>query len=54
MLVGGIPQKAFNIKEQYPPKGNESMIENLKQLSYLTYGGDRAEIETAILEKYKK
>jgi len=54
ILMKGIPQKAFNIKEQYPPKGNESMIENLKQLSYLTYGGDRAEIEAGILVKYKK
>ncbi len=54
MLVGGRPQKAFNIKESFPPAGNTAIAENLKQLSYLTYGGDRAEIEAEILAKYKK
>ncbi len=54
ILMKGIPQKAFNIKEPYPPKGNDAIAENLKQLSYLTYGGDREEIEADILAKYKK
>lgn len=54
MLVNGRPQKAFNIKEPFPPEGNPSVIETLKQLSYLTYGGDRAEIEENISKKYKK
>jgi hypothetical protein len=54
MLVNGRAEKAFNIKESYPPKGNPAVVETLKQLSYLTYGGDREEIERGILEKYKK
>ncbi len=54
MLVGGKTVKAFNIKEPYPPKGNPDVIDTLKQLSYLSYGGDRAEIEAGILKKYKK
>ena len=54
MLVGGRPQKAFNIKESFPPAGNTAIAENLKQLSYLTYGGDRAEIESEILAKYNR
>jgi hypothetical protein len=54
MLVAGRPQKAFNVKESFPPKGNPALIETLKQLSYLTYGGNREEIEADILEKYKK
>jgi hypothetical protein len=54
MLIKGIPQKAFNIKEPFPPKGNDDVVETLKQLSYLTYGGDRAEIEEGILRKYQK
>jgi len=54
MLVKGIPQKAFNLKEFYPPKGNPDIVDTLKQLSYLTYGGDRAEIEEGIVNKYRK
>jgi type IV secretory pathway TraG/TraD family ATPase VirD4 len=54
MLVRGVPQKAFNLKEDFPPKGNPEIVETLKQLSYLTYGGDRAAIEADILKKYKK
>lgn len=54
MLVGGKPVKAFNMRASEPPKGNPAIIETLKQLSYLTYGGDRANIEANILRKYKK
>jgi hypothetical protein len=53
-LVKGVPQKAFNIKEGFPPKGKPEIIETLKQVSYLTYGGDRNIIENNILNKYKK
>lgn len=53
-LVHGVPQKAFNIKEGFPPKGKPEIIETLKQVSYLTYGGDRNIIENNILNKYKK
>ncbi len=54
MLVNGRVSKAFNIKEPFPPRGNPDILESLKQLSYLTYGGNRAEIEENILKKYKK
>ena len=54
MLVNGKPTKAFNIKTLPPPQGNPAMIETLKQLSYLTYGGDRNAIEQEILAKYRK
>lgn len=54
MLVGGKTVKAFNLKEPYPPKGNPDTAEKLKQISYLTYGGDREAIEASILKKYKK
>ena len=53
MLVNGRPAKAFNIKASTPPKGNPTIVETLKQLSYLTYGGDKSEIEAEILKKYK-
>lgn len=54
MLVNGKTAKAFNVKEEAPVKGNIQVAENLKQLSFLTYGGDREEIEKKILEKYQK
>jgi hypothetical protein len=54
MLVGGKTVKAFNVKGVSAPVGKQVVAENLKQLSYLTYGGDRAEIEAEILAKYKR
>lgn len=54
MLVDGKPTKAFNIKTLPPPQGNPSVIDALKHVSYLTYGGDRKAIEEEILKKYKK
>lgn len=54
MLVAGRPAKAFNMRIGAPPKGNPDIVETLKQLSYLTFGGDREIIESNILKKYKK
>ncbi len=54
MLIGGKTAKAFNVKAVDSPKGNLEILDTLKQLSYLTYGGDREEIERNILAKYKK
>jgi hypothetical protein len=39
---------------KYPEGGNKSVAEKIKELSYLKYGGDREEVEAAIMEKYKK
>ena len=54
LLINGRAEKAFNLSETFPPKGNPEAIESLKQLSYLTFGGNREEIEKGILEKYRK
>ncbi len=54
MLVNGRAEKGFNIHEPFPPKGDPAIVESLKQLSYLTFGGNRTEIEEGILKKYKK
>ncbi len=54
LLFNGKTTKAFNVKAVSAPLGKQTIADNLKQLSYLTYGGDRAEIETEILAKYKK
>jgi len=52
MLVDGRPAKPFNIETLPPAQGNFEIAENLKQLSYLTYGRDREEVEMEIRAKY--
>ena len=54
ILVDGVPQKSFNLKEGFPPKGNPEVVEKLKQLSYLQFGGNREDIEAEIAKKYEK
>jgi hypothetical protein len=54
MLAGGIPQKPFNIRVPAPQKGDATLADKLKELSYLTFGRDRAQVEAEVLAKYKK
>lgn len=54
MLSHGKPTKPFNIRMMPQEKGNPNIVENLKELSYLTYGQDRDMVEESIMEKYKK
>lgn len=54
MLVSGSPSKAFNLRISPPENGNNSVVDTLKQLSYLSYGGERNTIESNIMSKYKK
>jgi len=54
MLSGGKPVRPFNIEFTWPPKGNEKIADNLKELSYLKYGQDRDYVEANIMEKFKK
>lgn len=53
LLARGVPQKPFNIVTYPPSKGNQNVVEQLKQLSYLTYGRDRREVEAEIVAKYQ-
>jgi hypothetical protein len=63
MLVDGRPAQAFNINtifDGYAPKSGPDRTEEdnqkiaaVKQLSYLKYGRDRADIEQEILNKFK-
>ncbi|MGI9118293.1 MAG: type IV secretory system conjugative DNA transfer family protein [Minisyncoccia bacterium] len=54
MIVNGVPTpKPFNLTLADYPKGNPEIVENLKQLSYIKYGRDRAEVEAEIMAKYK-
>ena len=52
ILVGGIPQKPFDLKTPDLPPLNHEQTNDLIQLSSLTYGRDRATVETMIRERY--
>ena len=52
LLSKGVPQKPFNMKTADLPAGNEAQVDDLRELSYLTYGRDRATIEASIRQRY--
>jgi len=52
ILANGVPQKPFNIKTLNLEKGNPAQVDDLRELSYLTYGRDRATIEASIRSRY--
>lgn len=54
MLANGQPVKPFSVEALPPQEGNPGQVEKLKELSYLKYGRDRKEVESEIMEKYKK
>jgi len=53
MLVNGQPTKPFNMHTLPPEDGNPSIVEDLKELSYVKYGRDREEVEAEIMGRYK-
>ena len=52
ILSRGVPQRPFNIRTLDLAGGNQAQVDDLRQLSYLTYGRDRATIEEAISRRY--
>lgn len=52
LLVNGVPARPFTIRSEKPPALDFSHVDALKELSYRTYGRDRAEIEAEIKAKY--
>jgi type IV secretory pathway TraG/TraD family ATPase VirD4 len=52
ILANGVPQKPFNIKTLPLKPGNPAQIDDLRQLSSLTYGRDRGTIEAMIRSRY--
>lgn len=52
MLANGIPQKPFNMKILPPIQGNPAQVDDLRELSYLTYGRDRTAVEANIRARY--
>ncbi len=54
MLVAGQPTKPFNMGTFPPPQGNMEIVEKIKELSYLKFGRERAEVEEEIMSKYRQ
>lgn len=52
MLSHGVPQKPFNIRTKKPEIGNPQQVDDLRELSFLTYGRERATVEALIRERY--
>jgi hypothetical protein len=52
ILAAGVPQKPFNIKTLPPVEGDAEQINDLRELSHLTYGRDRATVESSIRARY--
>ena len=52
ILANGVPQKPFNMKSLDPSEKNLGQVDDLRELSYLTYGRDRATVEAYIRSRY--
>lgn len=53
ILVNGRPAEPFDIRLMPREAGDVSQVEQIKELSSLTYGRDRGEVEAAVMGKYK-
>ncbi len=54
MLSHGKPTKPFNIRVDHMPRGDMSIVDDLKELSYLKYGRDKNIIIDEINNKFAK
>ena len=54
MLSNGRPVKPFNLFIPFPPRGDLSLVNKIKELSYLKFGRERNLVETEIMKKYEK
>jgi GTPase SAR1 family protein len=54
MLSAGRPVKPFSLFIPFPPRGDSSYIDKVKELSYLKYGKNRELVEMEIMKKYEK
>lgn len=52
ILAAGVPQKPFDLRTADLPDLNHDQVQDLIQLSALTYGRDRATVENMIRERY--
>ncbi len=54
LLVDGQPTKPFNITTITSEKGDPAFAEKLKEYSYLKYGVPRDEVESEIMDRYRR
>ena len=54
MLVNSVPARPFTLESTRSPALDYSRIQDLKELSYLTYGKPREEIEEEIRERFRE
>ncbi len=54
MLANNKPTLPFSMETYPPQKGNTEIAEKIKELSYLTYGRPRAEVEEEILTRFRQ
>lgn len=52
MLIEGVPVKPFSLQTLPPPEGDIGQVAHLKQLSALTYGRKREDVEAEIMKRY--
>jgi len=52
VLANGEPKKPFSIETLAPPKGDIRIIDKLKELSALTYGRPKEDVDAEIMRKY--
>lgn len=52
LLVDGRPVKPFNFETLSPEKGNKVQVQQLKEMSFATYGRPRDEVDKEIMERY--
>ena len=52
LLVNGVPARPFTIQTQDLPTFDYSHVDAVKQLSYMTYGKDREEVEAETRRKF--
>jgi hypothetical protein len=53
MLVNGTPAQPFTIETIPPPSFDYAHVEDLKELSYQTYGKAREEVEAETRRKFE-
>lgn len=54
MLVRGAPTKPFNMATLPTPEGSKANLDKIKELSYLTYGRPRDEVEGEIMARFEQ
>ena len=53
LLVGGVPARPFTITSEDLPQFDYTRVDPLRQLSYMTYGRPREEVESEVRAKFE-